>query len=332
MTLYSLNSQVHWFEKIFLCPMCKKEKLILKLDKIKNKEQKLNCSACSNSFPVINNIPRIVELDNYSESFGYQWNIYRKTQLDSFSGLPISKKRLNTATEWGNDNMEGQNILEAGSGAGRFTEVLVKTGANIFSFDYSNAVDANFLNNGQNTNLNLFQGDIYNIPFSDDTFDHVFCLGVIQHTPDPEASFFSLASKVKKGGMLYIDIYRKSWYHYLHWKYILRPITTKMSMQFLYRLLQKSVPPLVPISKILRKLFGRAGARLVPIVEFSHLGLDPSLNVDWAILDTFDMYSPAHDHPQSIGTVQSWFEAAGFEDIDVWYGDNGIVGRARKLT
>jgi hypothetical protein len=37
-------------------------------------------------------------------------------------------------------------------------------------------------------------------------------------------------------------------------------------------------------------------------------------------LDTFDMYFPAHDHPQSIATVRSWFEAVGFVDVSVRYG------------
>ena len=65
------------------------------------------------------------------------------------------------------------------------------------------------------------------------------------------------------------------------------------------------VPLFISSAKLLRKLFGRAGARLVPIVEFSHLGLSHQLNKEWAILDTFDMYSPAHDHPQSMKKVKS---------------------------
>ena len=32
----------------------------------------------------------------------------------------------------------------------------------------------------------------------------------------------------------------------------------------------------------------------------------------WVRLDTFDMYSPAHDHPQTFSRVKSWLEAAGF--------------------
>lgn len=312
---------------VFFCTKCNSGQLSV----IDN--DTLQCDHCGSSYPIIDGIPRIVEMDNYSESFGYQWNIHQKTQLDTFTGLPVSRKRLYTATGWDETTrLDGQTILEAGSGAGRFTEVLVDTGASIFSFDFSRAVDANARNNGTAKNLTLFQGNIFSIPFVDNCFDHVFCLGVIQHTPDPEAAFFSLASKVRQGGFLYIDVYTRSWYHYLHWKYILRPLTVRMERQKLYNLISRIIPVLIPAARLLRKLFGRAGARLVPIVEFSHLGLSEELNREWAILDTFDMYSPAHDHPQSMATVRRWFETAGFTDIAVWYGDNGVVGRGRKLA
>ena len=102
----------------------------------------LNCDQCNTSYSIINNIPRIVDIENYSESFGYQWNIHRETQLDSYTSLPISENRLFQATGWNKQTeLIGETILEAGSGAGRFTEVLCRTGASLYSFDYSEAVD-----------------------------------------------------------------------------------------------------------------------------------------------------------------------------------------------
>ena len=103
-----------------------------------------------------------------------------------------------------------------------------------------------------------------------------------------------------------------------------------MNREKLYRLLSYVVPKLIPAARFLRKWFGRTGSRLVPIVEFSHLDLSKEINEQWAILDTFDMYSPAHDHPQTKVSVNRWFKSAGFKEISVWYGDNGIVGRGKK--
>ncbi|MBN8507209.1 MAG: hypothetical protein J0L57_01210 [Burkholderiales bacterium] len=42
------------------------------------------------------------------------------------------------------------------------------------------------------------------------------------------------------------------------------------------------------------------------------------------------MYSPKHDHPQSLATVRRWFESAGFVDIDVRNGPNGVAGVATR--
>ena len=289
----------------------------------------IECPDCKASFPVIGGIPRFVPSDNYAGSFGYQWNIHGNTQLDSVTGCPISRNRLFDATGWP-ENMHGETILEAGSGAGRFTEVLLGTGAEVFSFDYSSAVEANGRNNGGKGHLHLFQGDIRNIPLRRAAFDRVLCLGVIQHTPDPESSFRSLTSFVRPGGHLVVDVYAKKLLSLLHWKYLLRPITTRMNKERLYNIVNASVPLLLPVSTCLRRWVGRAGARLMPIAEHSQLGLPVELREPWSILDTFDMYSPAYDHPQTLATVKRWFAEAAFVDVSVRYGPNGIVGKGRR--
>lgn len=289
----------------------------------------LQCQKCNAEYPVKDGVPRFLSGKNYTDSFGYQWNIHRKTQLDSFSGLPITRNRLFMMTNWP-ERMEGQTILEAGSGAGRFTEVLLSTGAEVFSFDYSSAVEANRLNNGHSAKLRLFQGDIYDIPLQRASFDKVICLGVLQHTPDPERAFKCLAQYVKPGGELVIDIYAKKFTSLLHWKYILRPVTKHIRKEILYKIIERMVPILLPVSVVFRKTLGKIGSRLLPIAEYSDLGLPYETNKQWAMLDTFDMYSPRYDIPQNIKNVEKWFREAGFFDVTVKYGSNGIIGKGRR--
>mgnify|MGYP001323728122 CR=1 FL=1 len=148
------------------------------------------CLGCGQTYPIIRGLPRFVPAFNYAESFGFQCNIHARMQLDSHSGLPISHDRL-WAAIGGKTDLRGHRVLEAGSGAGRFTEVLVASGADLVTFDYSSAVDANASNQGASDSVHLFQGDIFNIPLKEGTFDKVVCLGVIQHTPDPEVAFNS---------------------------------------------------------------------------------------------------------------------------------------------
>src|SRR3989338_7285772 len=66
-------------------------------------------------YPIKGFIPRFVPEQNYADNFGLQWNLHAKTQLDSFTGLPISRNRLFQVTGWA-ENMPGARILEAGSG------------------------------------------------------------------------------------------------------------------------------------------------------------------------------------------------------------------------
>jgi SAM-dependent methyltransferase len=286
----------------------------------------LSCAGCRAVYPVVGGVPRFVPPENYAASFGYQWNIHAHTQLDSFTGLPISADRLFLASGWPRQ-MSAETVLEAGSGAGRFTEVLLATGARVVSVDYSAAVEANAANNGDAGRLLLCQGDIFSLPVRGRSFDRVMCLGVLQHTPDPLRAFQSLARTVRSGGSLVVDAYENRLLSLVHWRYALRPLTRRMRRETLYKWTERLVPPLVAPAAVLRRWFGRGGARLLPISEFSYLGLPPDINRQWAILDTFDMLSPRFDYPQSLASVRGWFEACNFRDIAVFRGPNGVIGR-----
>src|SRR4051812_2655611 len=97
------------------------------------------------AFPIINGIPRVCDPENYSESFSFQWNRFVGTQIDSVrTGISQSERRLFSETGWRPDELDDLDILEVGSGAGRFTRVLLEhTSAQVWSVDYSTAVEAN---------------------------------------------------------------------------------------------------------------------------------------------------------------------------------------------
>lgn len=288
------------------------------------------CSPCGARYPIKRGIPCFVSPYEHNVfSFGFQWTRHATTQLDSRSGLPISRNRFFGVTGWP-EWMGGERILEVGCGAGRFTEVLAATCADVWSFDLSDAVEANFVNNGHLSNVHIFQASIDAIPFASGQFDRVLCLGVLQHTPDPAAAFRALATQVRPGGSLAVDVYRKDLPAFLQWKYLLRPLTRRMDPDRLYRMVRWGVPKLVPVTRFARRVAGRWGARLLPIAEYSHLGISPELNREWSILDTFDMLSPVHDHPQTLAAVRRWFMDGDFVAVDVRKGPNGIIGTGKK--
>jgi 2-polyprenyl-3-methyl-5-hydroxy-6-metoxy-1,4-benzoquinol methylase/uncharacterized protein YbaR (Trm112 family) len=292
----------------------------------------LRCEACSRTYDIVRGVPRFVPSDNYAESFGWQWNVHPQTQYDSHTSTDISAKRFFDETLWPR-NLDHQTILEVGCGSGRFTEQALSTGAMVVSMDYSSAVDANYSSHCCNRNALIVQGNIYAMPFRTESFDKVFCIGVLQHTPNVEEAFLNLPQYLKPGGNLVIDVYAINWKIFFKMYYLLRPITKRVPHAKLYAFIRRYVDLVWPLTALTgrfpggrlmnRALFFIADYRgKVPLSEHDHR--------EWAVLDTFDTFSPRYDKPQRLSTVKRWFRNSGLTDVQISFGNNGIVGRGTK--
>jgi SAM-dependent methyltransferase len=280
------------------------------------------------SFPLLGGIPRICEPSNYTENFGKQWNEFRLTQIDS-GGQQASTRRFFAETGWTPEQLDGLDILEVGSGAGRFTRVVLeKTRANLYSVDYSSAVEANLKTNAgvAGGRLHLFQASIYELPFPDESFDKVFCLGVLQHTPSFEGSIQALVSKAKRGGEIVVDFYAiRGWWTKLNAKYLLRPLTRRMPHDRLLGLIGRNAAWLIAVHKGLTRAGLGALTRFLPIVDLRTFppNLTPAQEREWAVLDTFDMFSPEYDSPQRLEAVADMFRRSGADVTFAGFVDNG---------
>ncbi len=280
-----------------------------------------------------NGIPRYLPADGYAASFGEQWNRYRRVQLDSATGKPLSRRRLFEGTGWP-ERLAGERVLEIGCGAGRFTEVLLAAGAEVWAVDASSAVDAARANLGENERLHLAQADLFDLPLERGAFDRVLCFGVLQHTPDPRRAFLAVAEHARPGGWIAADVYRRQPY-VDRWsaKTLWRPLTTRLPRNALRRAVEWYVPRWLPIDTGLARIpkLGRFLTALVPCWNYTGLlDLDREQLEAWAILDTFDALSPRYDSPQTLEAVREWADAAGLVDAEIAYGGNGIEVRGRR--
>lgn len=282
-------------------------------------------------YPITNFIPRFVPKSNYATSFGYQWNLHKSTQQDEYAKTELSSDRFFKETKWNHD-LQGQIVLEVGCGAGRFTKHAVSTGATVISFDYSNAVEANYQVNGAHNNLLLLQADVYAMPLRKESIDKAFCFGVLQHTPNPERSFHSILSCLKSGGSIATDIYLKSWKSYFHIKPYVRFFVKNFPPESLYNFTRNYVNFFWPMARILRT--SAAGQKFISrfVADRSEQlsGASDELLKEWAYLDTFDWFSPAYDFPQTLRRFERWHKDANLTNIDVRYGYNGVEGRGVK--
>jgi SAM-dependent methyltransferase len=292
-------------------------------------EGSLACIVCNQRFPVIGGIPRFVPRENYASGFGLEWTRHARTQYDSYCGLPLSRQRFFAQTHWP-AQLQGERILEVGSGSGRFTEQAASTGATVVSLDYSYAVEANYASNGTRPNVLIVQGDVFSMPFRSSTFDRVFCFGMLQHTPDPARAFAALPRVLRAGGSLCADIYKATLFRaFLHTKYYVRPFTRRMNPDRLYRRVCAWVNFMWPVASLIRRLpRGYALNWRLLVADYSFLGLNGDMLKEWSYLDTFDMLAPRYDRPTRINTVREWARRAALEAVVAEYTPHGIVLRA----
>lgn len=280
-----------------------------------------------------NGVVRFREDDGYNESFALQWKAFRLTQYDDRNGTSLTRDRFMRETGWPTEGLQGEVILEAGCGAGRFTSILANTGATLVAMDFSSAVDVSAEVNGKAENVVFAQADILDLPFEPGAFDRVFCHGVIQHTPDPAETFHCLNAMVKSGGLLSIDSYLKDG-KIRPWKskYLWRWWTTRVAPDRLMGFLTWFIPKWLPIDTLIKRLpvLGRYLGAIIPCWNYFYTDLPPALKHQWAILDTFDALAPTFDNPVTTGEMDAWFSDAGYVGYEVREGGNGVVGNGRK--
>jgi len=289
----------------------------------------------NNNYLIIDNIFQKTGLDDYTENFGFQWNKFRKTQLDSFNEISHSRKRLLEGSEWNESEIAGKLVLELGSGAGRFTQVLIELGANVVTVDLSSAI---FVNNENNngTNVIFIRESLFNLDLFDGVFDLVICYGVAQHTPNPSVVYEKCVKYLKRGGKFSVDHYRKILYPHPFSmpKYLWRPITKKMEPQALFNIINWYIPTYIKFDTFLIKVLPRKISTFlrgcVPIPCWNYYKIegfpqDKGSLIVWAILDTFDALGAAYDFPINLQELSGIAENLCISEYKIKYGLNGLI-------
>lgn len=292
-------------------------------------------SNLNEKFPIVKEIPRFVPQENYASAFGFQWKNFAKTQLDSYNGTKISQERLERCLGFPIENLKGKNLLEVGSGAGRFTELFVKAGANVHSIDLSVAVEVNKENIGKAENYCIAQASVYELPFPKESFDYVICLGVIQHTPDTEKTIESLWEMVKPNGLMVIDHYMWRWNYYFnpatYWRLILKEMKPKTS--------KKIVDGLVKFFFPLHWAFRNCSIcewllyRISPVMHFitDYPDIDKRTHFEWAKLDSYDSLTDYYKRLKTPEEIRNALTKIDGKNIWINIGGNGVEARCSKI-
>ena len=287
--------------------------------------------------PIVNGIPRFVDSSDYAAGFGLQWNQFRESQLDSYTGTTISKDRLTHALGGSLEILNGKTVLEVGCGAGRFTEVMLAAGARVVACDLSIAVEANYANCGDRPNHFVCQADARTLPVAANSFDFVVCLGVIQHTPSPEETIAALARCLKPGGMLVIDHYGPT-YPTTFSRRWLRSLLLRLPPASAKSLALGIARALLPLHKLgWSQKRGRWRLRqqlqkLSPLVDYYDVypQLGEKILAEWALLDTHDTLTDFYKHLRSAQQIEEVMRSCGLVEISAYDGGNGVEARAKS--
>jgi SAM-dependent methyltransferase len=101
---------------------------------------------------------------------------------------------------------QGLQVLDAGCGMGRWLHFAVEKGAEIVGMDVSPAIDVAAARDGDHADF--VQADLRWPPFPPESFDLVYCFGVLHHLEEPQVGVRALAKLVRPGGELRLYVYR----------------------------------------------------------------------------------------------------------------------------
>lgn len=265
------------------------------------------------AFDEVDGIPRLVKgedahgIEGSVESFGFQWTTFDVRDTAEDTGVFVEKTGLSLS------DLRGKLVLDAGCGGGRYARLAAEHGARVVGMDLSAAVRHARETTRHLADVQIIQGDLLAPPLAQASFDIVYSIGVLHHTPDTHAAFSAIAKLVKPGGHLAVWLYRRNTVPQEIINTAGRALTTRLPRRALL-------------------LIARAGAVAGGMPGVKHLNkvVNFSAHPRWTtrVCDTFDWWAPRYQFHHTEKELERWFTEAGFDEVRLLHPGRAARGGA----
>lgn len=177
--------------------------------------------------------------------YGDTFALYDEKSFDEF--IEPLKIRF-AANSISLDVFHGQRCLDAGCGGGRGSILMAECGAReVVGVDLSpKNVESSRKRAAQKgfKNLHFQQGSLIEIPFEDESFDIVWCNGVLHHTQNPDKGLKEITRVLKPGGRLWLYLYGSGgiYWFVVDWIRSILYSTNVMDCIYALRLMNSPIP------------------------------------------------------------------------------------------
>lgn len=165
----------------------------------------------------------------HDDVFGQSFALYDHAAMEEFVGF--FRQRFEANNLDAKSIFGGKRCLDAGCGNGRGSLFMLSNGAaSVDTLDISQTNIDSTTHNIEDFGFKNFKchlGSLEDIPFPDETFDFVWCNGVVMHTHNPDKCLQELARVLKVGGKAWIYVYGSGglyWYCVKRFRALVRDI------------------------------------------------------------------------------------------------------------
>ena len=242
-------------------------------------------------------------------AYSLQWNRFRIVRPEEDRATFRNRTGLSPA------DLAGATVLDGGCGMGRYLKVAAEGGPRLLvGMDLSEAVRAARDVTAGLPGVSLLRGDLLRPPLAEESFDHVYSLGVLDHTPDPRSAFLALAKLLKPGGRIVVWVYPREKPALERIINAHRAVSTRLPLSVLVGLSRL----MAPVGGLKRRFMASKSAlvaRLGALLNVLTIGVSMHPDPEVRVCDTLDWYAPKYLSRHTAGEVAGWFAEAGLVDV-----------------